>query len=159
MKDYQKIYQTYLNFLKQEQGANLVSFVLYGSVARGQAKDDSDIDLLIVCEDLPDDRFERNRVFINIENRLPGALGVNPMDFPYISTVLKTKKEAEYHSPLYLDMVEDGKILFDKGSFIQKVFSDIKERLEELGAKRIWIGNKWYWDLKPDFKPGEVVEI
>ena len=159
MKDYQKICDKHLDFLKMELGDNLVSIVLYGSVARGRPRDDSDIDLLIVCEDLPEGRFERSRIFIDIEDRVRKVLGINPMDFPYISTVLKTRKEAAYHSPLYLDMVEDAKILFDKGGFIQKVFSDIKKRLEELGAKRIWIGDKWYWDLKPDFKPGEVVEI
>ncbi|HHT9124944.1 MAG TPA: nucleotidyltransferase domain-containing protein [Candidatus Brocadiia bacterium] len=159
MKDYKRIYETYLDFLKQELRDNLVSVVLYGSVARGQYRDDSDIDLLIVCEDLPDDRFKRNEIFINIEDRLPEALGINPLEVPYISTISKTREGAGYHSPLYLDMVEDGKILFDKGGFIQKVFNDIKERLKELGAKRIWIGDKWYWDLKPDFKPGEVVEI
>lgn len=159
MKDYLKICDTYLELLKQELGDNLVSFVIYGSVARGQYREDSDIDLLIVCEDLPEGRFERNRIFIDMEDRVQRSLEINPMDFPFISTVLKTRKEAEYHSPLYLDMVEDGKILYDKGGFIQKVFSDIKERLKALGAKRIWIGDKWYWDLKPDFKPGEVVEI
>jgi hypothetical protein len=27
------------------------------------------------------------------------------------------------------------------------------------GARRIWCGNAWYWDLKPDYRPGEVFEL
>ena len=31
--------------------------------------------------------------------------------------------------------------------------------LTALGARRIREGTTWYWDLKPDFQPGDVVEI
>jgi len=31
--------------------------------------------------------------------------------------------------------------------------------LARLGAKRIWRENMRYWELKPDYKPGEVFEI
>jgi hypothetical protein len=31
--------------------------------------------------------------------------------------------------------------------------------LEQLGARRIWRGNAWFWDLKPDYRPGEVFEL
>ena len=26
------------------------------------------------------------------------------------------------------------------------------------GSRRIWRGDAWYWDLKPDYTPSEVVE-
>jgi hypothetical protein len=29
----------------------------------------------------------------------------------------------------------------------------------QLDARRIWLGNAWHWDLKPDFKPGDVIEL
>jgi hypothetical protein len=31
--------------------------------------------------------------------------------------------------------------------------------LHELGARRVRLGSAWYWDLKPDFKPGEVFDL
>jgi len=39
-------------------GKNLVSIVLYGSLARGEVKKDSDIDLLIIFDELPKERLK-----------------------------------------------------------------------------------------------------
>ena len=36
---------------------------------------------------------------------------------------------------------------------------DERSQFGELGARRIWRGEGWYWDLKPDFKPGEIVTL
>jgi hypothetical protein len=32
----------------------------------------------------------------------------------------------------------------------------LRERLAEPGARRIWRGKAWYWDLKPDYRLGDV---
>ena len=56
-------------------------------------------------------------------------------------------------------MVEDAKILFDRDVFFGVVLERLRKRLKELGARRIWRGNVWYWDLKPDYKPGDVIEL
>jgi len=44
-------------------------------------------------------------------------------------------------------------------AFMQNVLAQFECRLKKLGANRIWSGNAWYWDLKPDYRPGEVFEI
>ncbi len=73
--------------------------------------------------------------------------------------VFKTPEEAEAGSPLFLDMVQDARLLYDRDGFFAKRLAGLRRRLAELGAKRIWRGNVWYWDLKPDYKPGEVFEL
>ena len=55
--------------------------------------------------------------------------------------------------------VEDTRILYDEGGFFAAVLDRLRARLRQLGSRRIWRGNAWYWDLKPDFKPGEVFEL
>jgi len=35
----------------------------------------------------------------------------------------------------------------------------LKGRLDKLGARRIWKDDAWYWDLKPDFKPGDEIVL
>ncbi len=142
-------------------GGDLVSLVVYGSVARGEARRDSDVDLLIIVEDLPRSRFERLRIYMEAEERLDPLLDLL-MERGYavsFSPVLKSRREAESISPLYLDMVEDAVIVYDKGGFFENVLERLRRRLEELGAERVWIGRKWYWRLKKDYRFGEVIVI
>lgn len=151
-----------LSMIKSHYGERLISVVIFGSVARETQAFDSDLDVLIIAKDLPKGRMKRIGEFENVEEKIEPFLeslrkedGINT----YISAVMKTPEEAEKGSPLFLDMVEDAKILFDKKGFFEKRLDKLRKRLKELGSKRIWRGNAWYWDLKPDYTPGEVFEI
>lgn len=147
--------------VKSFYGDMLVSFVVFGSVARETYRFDSDIDVLIIAEGLPKGRMKRVTQFLNVEDRIEPFLkslqkeGINTC----ISPVFKTPEEAEAGSPLFLDMVEDASILFDRNGFFSKRLVRLRNRLRELGAKRVWKGNAWYWVLKPDYKPGEIIEL
>jgi hypothetical protein len=79
--------------------------------------------------------------------------------FASLSPVLKTTAEARLGSPLFLDMVHDSRILFDRNHFFEKELERLRSRLDLLGARRIWKGNAWYWDLKPDYKYGDEFEL
>lgn len=76
-----------------------------------------------------------------------------------MSPVFKTPDEAVAGSPLFLDMVEDVEIHYDRDKFFEQRLDVLKKRLEDLGARRIWHGNAWYRDLKPDHTPGEVFDL
>jgi hypothetical protein len=56
-------------------------------------------------------------------------------------------------------MTEEAVILFDRDDFFAQVLARVRERLRELGAQRRQLGRMRYWDLKPDFKPGEVITL
>ena len=60
---------------------------------------------------------------------------------------------------ILLDMLDDGRLLYDRGGFFAGELAALKERLDKLGSKRIWKGDAWYWDLKPDFKPGDEIVL
>jgi hypothetical protein len=69
-------------------------------------------------------------------------------------------EEAKLHRPIYLDMVYDRIILLDRGGFMRRVLAGLKRRLKELGARKVFLKDgSWYWDLKPDIKWREVVEV
>lgn len=139
----------------------LVSVVIYGSVARGTFRFDSDLDVLIIARDLPRGRANRVVEFDEVEKALSPFLKSLEKEgiLTSLSPVIKSPEEAELGSPLFLDMVEDSCILFDKDGFFTARLDRLRRRLKELGAKRIWRGNMWYWDLKPDYKPGEIIEL
>ncbi|MBM4242803.1 MAG: nucleotidyltransferase domain-containing protein [Deltaproteobacteria bacterium] len=142
-------------------GDRLMSLVVFGSVGRGTARPDSDLDLLLVADPLPRGRMARVAEFAAVEDALAPRLrrlrdqGLTTE----ISPVFKTGEEAAHGSPLFLDMVEDARIVLDRDGFFAGILARLRGRLHELGARRVWRGARWYWDLKPDRRPGEVIEL
>jgi len=153
-----------VRLLHQEFGEDLVSIVLFGSVARGEETDESDADLLIVSRSFPEsltDRMDRlTKILIELEktqqHKKMREKGINTwIQFHPLRT-----EEAKLHRPIYLDMVEDGIIIYDKEGFIKKILSSLKRNLEKMGARRIFLKDgSWYWDLKPDIRKGEIIEV
>ncbi len=156
---YKELLNELLDKLKMTCGDNLISFILYGSIARGDFRKDSDIDLLLIFENLPKEKFLRQDYFIEVEKGISLTEFYEKGYFPAFSPILKTKKEANFISPLYLDMVDDAIILFDRDSFFHNILKTLKERLTEMGAIKKRIGDKWYWDLKANYKFGEDIII
>ena len=158
---FQRLLQTLLEKSTAFYGDRLVSAVVFGSVGRGTMRPDSDIDVLFIIDPLPNGRLRRVDEFNALESQMDGILkevrklGVQTT----LSPVFKTPEEARQGSALFLDMIDDARILFDRNGFFSQQMSDLRQRLAHLGAKRIWRGNAWYWDLKPDYKCGEEFQI
>ncbi len=60
---------------------------------------------------------------------------------------------------MFLDMVEDARLVVDRAGFFAAILERLRRRMRELGSRRIWQGTRWYWVLKPDRRPGEVIEL
>ena len=150
-----------LTACRDTYGGELVSLVLFGSVGRGTAGPESDVDVLIVANGLPDGRVARVRQFMEVERHVAADLRAARLAGwnVELSPVFKTPAEAAEGSPLFLDMVDDARLLTDRDGFMRQTLDQLRARLEARGARRIWRGNAWYWDLKPDYTPGEVFEI
>lgn len=121
----------------------------------------SDFDLLIIVNNLPTSRFERTVMFSKAEKLLEKRLD-ELFTKGYVvsfSPIIKTPEEAKRIKPLYLDMVDDCIIVYDKECFFEKILERLSLRLKELGAERVWVGKRWYWRLKKDYKFGEVIVI
>jgi uncharacterized protein len=153
--------ERYTALLREALGDNLVSVVLFGSVSRGAATADSDLDLLIICERLPDGRFARLRSVEDADRRFDEDLarlrsaGIRTR----LACLLKTRAEAARTVPLYLDMVEDARLLYDRDRFFAGVLAHLQGSLARLGAERRQRGRVRYWVLKREFTPGEVFEL
>ena len=162
-KEYQTLLKDFIQILKERFKEDIISIVLFGSVARGNAKKESDIDLCIIINNLPKSRFQRNRLLSRPladlremhsykELRIKGY-------FPDISPILYTPEEIQDTKPIFLDMVEDGEILLDNGTFRDKL-DDIKRRMSKLNSRKIVCEDgTWYWELKPGMKLGEVITL
>ncbi len=146
---------------QQHYGDRLISVVVFGSVARGTAGPESDLDMLVVADGLPDGRVARGRDFLAVEREMASDLAAARRAgwFVELSPVFKSPDEVRAGSPLFLDMVEDALYLEDRDGFVHRALDALRGRLAALGARRVWRANAWFWDLKPDYQPGEVFEI
>jgi predicted nucleotidyltransferase len=142
---------------QRHYGSQLAAVAVFGSIGRGTARPDSDLDVLVVA----DGRVARAADFEVVESAVAAAVSeARRAGFAaWISPVLKTPAEIEHGSPLLLDMVDDARILYDREEFLQQALAALHARLARLGARRIWRGSAWIWDLKPDYKPGEVFDL
>jgi predicted nucleotidyltransferase len=130
-------------------------------VGRGTPRRDSDVDLLVVATSLPNGRLARADDFRLVEAELaPSRMHMRRTGFNVeLSPVFKTPEEIRRGSPLLLDLTSDARYLYDRDRFLGDELTRLRARLDALGARRIWRGNAWFWDLKPDLKPGEVFEL
>jgi len=71
IENYKVLLNQFTELLQREYCTELISVVLYGSVARGDARKDSDIDIIIVLRDAPVEYYKRTervwRVLIELE--------------------------------------------------------------------------------------------
>lgn len=142
-------------------GERLVSLAVFGSVAANRMKPDSDIDALLVCDPLPGGRIPRVREFEAVDRLCAGALeqaraqGVNTT----LSPLIKTPAEVLQGSLLFLDMTDTVRILHDRERFLALYLQSLKERLAEMGSKRVRCGGGYYWLLRPDLRAGEDIVL
>jgi predicted nucleotidyltransferase len=109
---YEKIIAHLTERLVEDLGDKIESIVLYGSVARNEAHEDSDIDILVVTRDDDRklyDRISKIRTRIDLDNNTLTVL------------VQMGKNELEQHmklgSPFMESVVREGVILYDSGFF------------------------------------------
>ncbi len=144
----------YVTALERRFGPDLVSVVAFGSRARGGAGPESDLDILIVVHALPRRRFERYRGLGSL------ARGVSEKLAETVAPILLTPEEAVSVKPYDLGMLSGHVLLRDRDGFFEGVLTRLRARLAELGSRRYVDEDGYeYWDLKPDWKPGDVVTL
>jgi len=137
-------------YLKKELGRDLISLVVFGSTARERARRESDIDVLLIVED-EEEAWKRY---------FEAKLKLEEVYSPQFCSIITTEAKLRDNPYILLDMIEDSVVLYDPEGRFRSLITCLKEKLKELGARRIWVDeDTWYWNLKPDWKPGEVVEI
>ena len=154
MESIQRECRVFLRALRKRYRRNLVSVVLFGSVAQGRHRPTSDIDMLLVADGLPNSRLDRRRDVYHV------ARNVSKEFAHRVSVIPLTSHEASDVKPFYLGMLSGHQRLFDRDDFFREVLRRLKRRLQELGSKRcVTEDGAEYWILKPDVKPGEAIVL
>ena len=120
-------------FLAIAKKKKVKAVILFGSRAKGESTDESDCDVCLIADDLPQDLFRR-RYLAPSGFRFLSVFGFHPQEF------LDMVKDANL---FVLDVLEEGKTLYDNG-FLREAQIRGREVIDRYHLKREEKG--WSWD-------------
>jgi len=127
-----------VEFLKKKLGDDLIGLVLFGSAARGEMRETSDVDILLIAQNLPEERYERIQF---LRKGLPSAGLGHPVCF-----IAYTPEEFLSGFPsFYLDLGLDGIILYDTDGFLEEKLERIRQITKESDLIRKRYGKEMFW--------------
>ncbi len=145
-------------------GQRLKTVVLYGSVARGSASSTSDLDFMLIVDELG--RNYGSRIDELVSQQLDPVL-VGEKTYlerhgysAELSNIVYSPEESRRFRLVYLDIIHDGRVLFDHMNHFGKISAALRSRLDLAGTRKVDLRDgSWYWELKPDLRFGERLEL
>jgi hypothetical protein len=120
-------------------GAALIGIVAFGSWARGEAADGSDVDILVVLES----RLSIVRDLYRAWDEEPLSWGGRPVEAHFVHL----PQPDEPMSGLWAEAALDGVVLFERGLAVSRRLADVRRRITagELSRRRVhgqpyWVG-------------------
>jgi HEPN domain-containing protein/predicted nucleotidyltransferase len=109
------------------------SAAIYGSWARGMQVEDSDIDILVISDNVNPRKQKRGKEIAIIKECLS-------IDFP-LDIILLTTSEClsnfRNHNPLFLDIAWEGIILLDKDDFLKSLIKETRAYISERKLRKL----------------------
>ena len=128
--------------LKQKFNQDLLAIVLFGSIVKGNFTATSDIDVLVVCENLIKDWRVRDKMTLELTEEIELKYATS------IHMVLVSKDEISHSiesvSPLMLEIYEANEVIYEKDSFFTQLLNDFEKNLKNLHAIKI---EKGVWKI------------
>ena len=117
----------------RRRGFKVRSVVIFGSYAKGDFTEESDVDLCVVADNLPEEEIERRTLRKYYTTPGVEVVAYSPDEF---------KRMLEKLNPVVLDIVDYGKALMDDG-----FFKECREALDRLFKENrlTRVANTWRW--------------
>ena len=128
--------------LRAQYGDRIVAVGLFGSVARGEAGERSDVDVLVVVRDWPGGLERRRQLYKILHSYLGGDVTLIDVDYGVAVEL------AEGRRPLYstmLNILYDCVIVYDPEGVLARLKKAVLRVVEEHGLIRVKHGRAYYW--------------
>ena len=147
----------------QLYGARLKALTLFGSAARRDHSTDSDLDLLVVADPLPEALGDRLAELepLRGEWRRPASRNEGQDSGRYVPQFVPlSPAELAAEPPILLDLTQDAAVLFDPARLLQGALDGLSRKLAARHARRIAPADgPPFWQLSPGARLGEVREL
>jgi hypothetical protein len=142
-------------------GKNIQTVLIFGSFANGKANINSDLDLLLILKEF---KYKNRQELWEdwhrmIESSWESWFSNTDWEPPPLSPVIRLKDSVSQGSPLFWDMIEYKIILWDTDNFFQNYLEDLRIQMTEQGTRKRTFGGLPGWELKPNHKKGESIQI
>lgn len=127
-----------------KQEIRIKGILLFGSVARGQGKINdeyiSDIDLIIISDELPEDLWKRRKKTLKLTRKVTGGIQV----LWWTSEEIKNHVKNKFY--LILDALDEGIILYDPEDLLHQLRKRLFKDLAKKGVIKTDL--YWQWPIK-----------
>ncbi|RLE89482.1 MAG: nucleotidyltransferase domain-containing protein [Thermoprotei archaeon] len=137
--------------LKKALGDRFVGLMLFGSYARGEASEESDVDVLVVLRGLEGFKA-RSEIYSILAEHIKKPVTLIDVELEEVS-----KKELEV-TPLLLNILYDGQIIYDESGILRRLKDNAFKLVKKAQLVRYRTPNGKYGWKRADGKPLEVVE-
>lgn len=135
---YKKLIQRYIKEILNIFRDKIQAITIFGSVARDEARDDSDIDMLLIVSG--DSRKIQQAIVPAVDLKIDDWEEYKSLIKNGVRTkileIIKREKELRDNRLILLDILDHGKILYDPKGVMKNLLKDLKERLKALGGKK-----------------------
>jgi hypothetical protein len=106
--------------------------ILYGSTARGDWHKGSDIDILVVSDNMPPNFKDRGDQFLTVIEGFPVE--------PHMYTTREFEEMLNHGRMTALDALTEGTILYAQKKYLKRVKKELEQTMKKLKPERISIG-------------------
>jgi len=139
--------------LVERLGAKVVAVALFGSLARGEVDERSDVDLFVVVKGVPKGPKRRFMIYDAVYGTLKRDVTIIDVDEKELF-----REELEI-TPMLLNIAWDSLVLYDPSKKLSNLFDRVKTLTKKLNLERYQtIDGKYGWKSKTPglLKPVEV---
>ncbi len=147
--DYAAVVRAFVALLDRTFGDRLLSVAVFGSVARGDARPGSDIDLVAVLRDGAGAAYR---------DVVPAVLALRAMEpyaamarrgwYPGPYPIFWDESEIDDHIGILLEIHDAGEVIVDRTGALHAALARLERRIATAGIRKVGLpGGGYFWDM------------
>lgn len=126
--------------IRDKLGEDVLSIVLFGSITRGDFTESSDIDVLVIARNLPDDWRDRDEILLELAEIRSDH--IRPVHIT-LTDEYEMNASIDQGAPLVFGLHDANRVIFGRDRFFEKLMGQFEDNMKRWGVKKIGNG-EWF---------------